>query len=127
MNMDGDGIIFFINFHPKFEFLFVFLDACGIREMHKFTCNFCSSAVYFSYYQLNPSFVYYQMKSLIVLCLIGISLVSAIRLQVDSRVVLENSYELSCSGAQGPVTYEIKNLPAGVTLNDNVISITSQN
>ena len=60
------------------------------------------------------------MKSLI-LCLIFLTFVSALQLQVDPRLVLENSYQLQCINAQGRVTYQIQNLPKGVTLNDNVI------
>ena len=64
------------------------------------------------------------MKSVIV-CLIFLAFVSALELQVDPRLVLENTYQLQCINAQGKVTYQIQNLPKGITLNDNVLQINS--
>ena len=49
-----------------------------------------------------------------------------LQLRVDSRLVLENSYQLQCDNAQGQVIYQVQNLPSGVVLNGNTIKITSQ-
>ena len=63
------------------------------------------------------------MKQVILLCLIGFTIASRLRLQIEPKISLVNSYELACSGAKGQVSYQATNLPAGVSLIGNRIEI----
>lgn len=62
------------------------------------------------------------MKRLI----ISVALVSwavGLQLQIGTQLTLDQAYQLACSNAQGPVTYEAQNLPQGVRLHNDKIEL----
>lgn len=62
------------------------------------------------------------MKRLI----ISVALVSwaiSLQLQIGTQLTLDQAYQLACSDAQGPVTYEAQNLPQGVRLHNDKIEL----
>ena len=61
-----------------------------------------------------------------ILCFTLLALTLGLQLQVDPRLVLEDSYQLHCANAQGSVTYQVQNLPSGVILKGNQIQISPQ-
>lgn len=62
------------------------------------------------------------MKSILIsLLLLTASL--SFKLEIGAQITLDQAYQLSCAGAQGPVSYQASNLPAGVRLNNNKIEV----
>ena len=65
-------------------------------------------------------------KLLMLAFVILLPIANSLRILSGPRIVLSNSYQLTCEGGVGEISYDATNLPKGVAIKDDEIYISNQ-